>query len=296
MALPIEILRSFAPVDTVNPRVVHLNYYPLWLHQDLTNCAMFFKRYRERRRFRRQAERLINEELRRVGNLLLRSVEALLQLSPRAFEGAIARLYEQLGYEVRQTPATGDSGRDIFATKNGETFIIECKRYARDKRIGRPVLQKLFAAVTEEQAGGGILVTTADFSSTAVEYGRKYNIQLVSGLLLAQMFRVAFPSDADHPLVRTMCTECGEVFETPLGTSEANCPNGHPVSVYITHVTATMTVGWEYALCDDCGREMRIVHRYGQKKWLCNKPSSRVGDGYFRQCGLLYPYPKKDSR
>ena len=60
-----------------------------------------------------------------------------------------------MGYDVEQTPYTNDGGRDAVAQKDGRVFLIECKRYAADRTVGRPELQKLFAAMTEANADGG---------------------------------------------------------------------------------------------------------------------------------------------
>ena len=60
--------------------------------------------------------------------------------------------------------------------KDRRKLLVECKHYDPDSRVGRPVLQKLFAAMTEEEADGGIFVTNGGFAKTAFEYA---NGQLV---------------------------------------------------------------------------------------------------------------------
>jgi hypothetical protein len=45
------------------------------------------------------------------------------------FETHVARLLRDKGYAVQGTPATGDQGADLIATRNGKKIIIQVKKY-----------------------------------------------------------------------------------------------------------------------------------------------------------------------
>ena len=85
------------------------------------------------------------------------------------FEDAIAQLFRSLGYQVKQTPRSGDGGKDAILVKDGAKYALECKRYSEATPIGRPHLQKFFAAMHDEGADGGFYVNTGVFSRQAVE-------------------------------------------------------------------------------------------------------------------------------
>ena len=99
--------------------------------------------------------------------------EKLYELGSRAFEELIAYLFEYFGYDVELTARTKDGGKDIIAICNKPTknkYLIECKRYARDNRVGVKILRELHGVVTSDGATAGIVATTSFFSSAAQNY------------------------------------------------------------------------------------------------------------------------------
>jgi hypothetical protein len=145
---------------------------------------------------------LANSERLRLHNIRLRNQEYLLKLSSRDFEDEVSKLFSKLGYSVKQTPYSNDGGKDAIAFKDGEKFVFEYKRYGRDKKIGRPVLQKLFAAMNEEKAKG-IFITTGLFAKTSVEYAGRYNIELVDLEKLTSLMRNVIASSPEDDIFFT---------------------------------------------------------------------------------------------
>lgn len=180
-------------------------------------------------RLLREWERIRLEAMKLVQLRHLDNPDNFQNLSPQELEDFVAKLFKCLGYEVKQTPYSGDGGKDIIAFKDGRKYIIECKRYKKEK-VGRPELQKFFGVMNEEGADGGFFVTTGQFTQTAVEYAQKYGIRLVNANELARMTREVFLSD-DNNFVRVMCLECGAIVTFSLSTHEVrkSCPNGHMV-------------------------------------------------------------------
>lgn len=97
-------------------------------------------------------------------------------LSGLEFETKMTTAFEKYdGYHnVRQTPKTGDEGRDILMreTINGHerAVVVECKH---KDQVGRPTVQKLHSAILSYEYSGpirGMLVTSGRFSPQAREH------------------------------------------------------------------------------------------------------------------------------
>jgi restriction system protein len=103
-----------------------------------------------------------------------RHPEEMYSIAPRKFEELIAAIFKNHGFRVELTPPTRDGGIDIIAIEDsiitGESVhLVECKRYAREQRVGIGIVQRLLGVVTQMQATKGIIVTTSYFSADAVE-------------------------------------------------------------------------------------------------------------------------------
>jgi len=202
------------------------------------------------------ASSLQNSELERIRTGLLENVETLISLDPRLFEDAISRLFTQMGYNVTQTPYSNDEGKDAIALKNGQKYVIEMKRYARDKAVGRPILMKLHSAMVNEGAASGILVTTCRFSRPAVEFAAANGIRLIDGDGLALLMRETYPNAENPNSIATLCTRCGARIEFDLDDERdsAECPRGHGVSHPIAR---TVRHPAPRPRCMKCGSELR---------------------------------------
>ncbi|MDY5348934.1 MAG: restriction endonuclease [Candidatus Ventricola sp.] len=176
-------------------------------------------------------------------------------LSPKDFEDMVANLYRHLGFNVTQTPYINDGGKDAILSKDGIRYFLECKRYSPDAQIGRPMLQKLFAAMNEGHVEHGIFITTADFSKTAYEYGTRYGIQTINGQALVELIRDNVSlSDVQHEYL-IPCLQCGEMISFLLfdGDENKKCCNGHNVN-NIFYKNGNNSI-----ICLRCG-----------KKWNCD--------------------------
>lgn len=104
----------------------------------------------------------------------LRNPQIMRLLRSREFEGFIAALIEQLGFEdVILTPRSGDQGRDVLATKRVHgipiMFAFECKRYAPEKPVGPEIARALLGTIAHghTRASKGVIVTTSYFTPSA---------------------------------------------------------------------------------------------------------------------------------
>ena len=104
-------------------------------------------------------------------------------LSGIEFEVLCKKLLQKMGFDTRQTKASGDGGIDLIA-KNHQpliegTYIVQCKRYTGS--VGEPVIRDLYGVVCAERANKGILITTGTFTSSAISFAEDKNIELIDG-------------------------------------------------------------------------------------------------------------------
>jgi len=130
--------------------------------------------------------------------------------------------------------------------------------------IGRPALQRFYAAIMEEKADKGIFVTTSGFARTALkyEYVESNLIELIDGKTLAHMMMRAFPESSDSEKYAVMCLQCGSrvMFDLLAGESRKMCPNNHPVNNDLQSGMLSLKLVSGKLYCDKCGPEMRRVH------------------------------------
>lgn len=157
----------------------------------------------------RKIERVFLEKLEAVRNS---SLEKIRIIDPFEFEKVVAKLFQKLGYKVIQTPKSNDKGKDLILTKKSQKFLVECKRYGESKMVGRPDLQKFYAAIIEEEAEFGYFVTTSDFASTSKSYIKDINhkIKLINGADLIDLMKINFPNEGEDQCFELKCRECGE--------------------------------------------------------------------------------------
>jgi HJR/Mrr/RecB family endonuclease len=109
-------------------------------------------------------------------------------LEARQFEFEVARLLQLMGYRVDVTGGTGDDGVDVFARKDNEKIVIQCKRWDR-KPVGRAVVDELAGTASRHGATRAILATTSSFSVDAKSAAGKHRIELWDFPILCGYFK-----------------------------------------------------------------------------------------------------------
>lgn len=78
------------------------------------------------------------------------------------------------------TPETRDGGYDILAvskdvdgSKLRTSYIVECKKYRSDRRVGISVVRELLQVKAEKSASHAVIATTSDFTSGVYEFAAK---------------------------------------------------------------------------------------------------------------------------
>ena len=134
----------------------------------------------------------INKEL--SANLL----SEIMERSPAFFEKMVVQLLLKMGYgsaleDGFVTGCSGDEGIDgiIREDKLGFSSIyIQAKRWAEDKAIGRPEIQKFVGALAGQGAQKGLFITTGTFTKEARSYVEKQlstKVVLVDGKKLTKL-------------------------------------------------------------------------------------------------------------
>jgi restriction system protein len=128
-----------------------------------------------------------------AGDLLAR----ILARPPQFLERLILKLLVSMGYggleaATEHLGGPGDQGLDGLIRQDLlglDVVYVQAKRYATDRKIGRPDIQGFVGALHGAQASRGIFITTSSFSADARIYAERVNarIVLIDGPELAQL-------------------------------------------------------------------------------------------------------------
>jgi len=111
--------------------------------------------------------------------------KAMYQIKPRQFEELVAEILASYGWDVQMTPAIKDGGYDIFAvskdlgTELKTSWIIECKKYAPENKVGVDIVRALYAIKIDLRVANALLATTSYFTKGVKEFkASHYDIEL----------------------------------------------------------------------------------------------------------------------
>jgi Restriction endonuclease len=89
-------------------------------------------------------------------------------LSGVGFERELARLFRRLGYQVSETPQTGDGGVDLILRRDGRVTVVQCK--AHDKKIPIGVARELIASMQDFHAHDAIIACLEGVTKPVQQY------------------------------------------------------------------------------------------------------------------------------
>ncbi len=231
---------------------------------------VYLAEWQRKAEIQRQAEALRTREIQRLSHAWLSSSESYSSMTWQEFEDAIAQLFRNLGYQVKQTPRSNDGGKDAILVKDGIKYVLECKSGAQC--IGRPDIQKFFAAMHHEGAVGAFYVNTGKFSPQAIEYAKTWPVTLYDRDTFPSLVTRAYPVSEPARFAKTICLKCGEIVELPVQESKTSllCPAGHTVESTISLPDlGVFTSGVPY--CKKCGSPMRIRKGYRGQFLGCSR-------------------------
>lgn len=232
------------------------------------------KRQQEEQARRRQIDAsavdLKRRETARLKQSISLTLDELRGLTPQRFEDEIASMFRRLGYQVEQTPYSNDMGRDAVMWKDGDKFLLECKRYAEDGLSGRPELQKFHSAIMNDHAKKGFFVSTGMFTKAAVDYATRIPVEIIDGRKLARVMLETNQSASTDDCYQSVCRKCGSSINHCLRVPEAvlcGCGNLVEATLTLDDVLGATSA----PTCVKCGAPMRVVSRRNGKFWGCSR-------------------------
>lgn len=110
--------------------------------------------------------------------------EPLSAIDWREFEMLVGQYFQEKGYQVHETGGAADGGVDLRLTASDlNTYLVQCKHWKAGK-VPVNVVRELFGVMTAENAQGGFVVTSGQFTAEAQNFADKTNIKLIDGKLL----------------------------------------------------------------------------------------------------------------
>ena len=94
------------------------------------------------------------------------------------FENHCKEILKQHGWEVKETPNTGDQGVDLIASINDLRICIQCKDH--EKAIGNKAVQEISAGKLFWQGTHAILVSKSGFTKSAQRLAKSNKVRLIS--------------------------------------------------------------------------------------------------------------------
>jgi restriction system protein len=114
-------------------------------------------------------------------------IETIDKMNGIDFEHYIRELYIKQGYIANTTNTSHDFGADIIAKKNNEKICIQAKRYNKNINVGISAVQEVIGSINYYKANKGIVITTSNFTKSAIQLSQKNNITLIDRTELQSM-------------------------------------------------------------------------------------------------------------
>lgn len=189
-----------------------------------------------------------------LGDQVMSGVRAVGELDWREFERLVGAWFEQRGFRVSETASGADGGVDLYASRDGERVLIQCKHW-RARKVGVEPVRELYGVLAASRGAGAYVVTSGQFTQAAREFAQGREIQLVDGNELRKALSKPAAAEA-RPPVPAVVTQPARAESTPDGqgmiASELQTP-----------------------ACPRCGAAMvtrvaRTGPRAGQSFWGCS--------------------------
>ena len=94
------------------------------------------------------------------------------------FENHCMEILKQHGWEVKETPNTGDQGVDLIASINDLRICIQCKDH--EKSIGNKAVQEISAGKLFWEGTHAILVSKSGFTKSAQQLAKSNKVKLIN--------------------------------------------------------------------------------------------------------------------
>ncbi len=198
-----------------------------------------------------------------LGDQVRSGARAVEDLDWREFERLIGAWFEQRGFQVSETASGADGGVDLYATRDGERVLIQCKHW-RARKVGVEPVRELYGVLAASRGAGAYVVTSGEFTKAARDFAQGREIQLIDGselrkVLLTPAAAVARP----------------QVSGTPVAAVVPREERAEPSFVAPSVITADGQTPEQTPACPRCGATMtkrvaKVGARVGQSFWGCS--------------------------
>ena len=114
-------------------------------------------------------------------------LDSLCRLSWKQFEDLVGQAYRRQGYVVKEMLGGGtDEGVDLILTRNGETTLVQCKRW-RGLPVPVGIAQQLYGVLMDRKAAAAKLVATSQFTPEAIGFAKGRPIELIDAEALLEL-------------------------------------------------------------------------------------------------------------
>ena len=106
------------------------------------------------------------------------------------FENHCMEILKQYGWEVKETPHTGDQGVDLIASINDLRICIQCKDH--EKAIGNKAVQEISAGKSFWKGTHAVLVSKSGFTRSAQQLAKSNKVKLINEFQLRDLEKFIF--------------------------------------------------------------------------------------------------------
>ena len=97
-------------------------------------------------------------------------------LTGHQFEDYLKDIFQILGYEVIRTKLSGDQGADLIIKKDEQKTVVQAKKYFGD--VTNKAIQEVVASKEHYGANKAMVVTTGNFTKSAIELAKSNKVEL----------------------------------------------------------------------------------------------------------------------
>lgn len=161
------------------------------------------------------------------------------------YEMYISYKLRLLGHTVEEygiKHGVADLGRDIISHQNGYTYIIQCKRWSKNREIHENVICQLFGTTMEYKITHGtekvkaVLISTTGLSSMASEFARRLGVE------------VRIISIGDFPMIKCNINGGNKIYHLPFDQQYWNTDISKPGEFYASDVSEAEKHGFRRAM------------------------------------------------
>lgn len=152
--------------------------------------------------------------------------KALADISWQQFEVLIGEHFRREGYQVKETSPGADGGVDLVLRKDGEKYLVQCKRWKAFK-VGVKPVRELLGVMASSGAAGGYVISSGQFTRDALKFAEENNVKLLGSDVLKRILESKGDTSLQHrkAAIQTKPTGANEVSGAKAETMCPKCGN-----------------------------------------------------------------------